>query len=77
MDSKDPSRRLFAMRINIKEELPKINKNNFTEVTDFVDKIVNDILINSHNHVELIDSMMRDYMVNLINPEFLDFEIKD
>ena len=62
------------MRVNIKEDLPKINKDDFTEVTDFVDRIVNDILTNSRNHVELIDSMMRDYMVDLINPELLDCE---
>jgi len=62
------------MRINVKEELSKINKDDFTEVTDFVDRIVNDILTTSHNHVELIDSMTRDYMVDLINPELLDCE---
>lgn len=62
------------MRINVKEELSNINKDDFTEVTDFVDRIVNDILTTSHNHVELIDSMMRDYMVDLINPELLDCE---
>lgn len=60
------------MRVNIKEILPKINKDDFTEVTDFVDRIVNDILTTANNDVELIDSMMRDYMVDLINPEFLD-----
>ena len=62
------------MRVNIKEDLPKINKDDFTEVTDFVDRIVHDILTNANNHVELIDSMMRDYMVDLINPELLDCE---
>ena len=62
------------MRINVKEELSKINKDDFTEVTDFVDRILNDILTTSHNHVELIYSMTSDYMVDLINPELLDCE---
>lgn len=62
------------MRVNIKDILPKINKDDFTEVTDFVDRIVNDILTTANNDVELIDSMMRDYMIDLINPEFLDCE---
>ncbi len=60
------------MKVNIKKELELIDRNNFDQVSDFVDKIVCDIWKRSENQVEIIDSMVRDYMVDLINPDLLN-----
>ena len=62
------------MEVNIKQELPKLDRNNFIAVSDLVDKIIFDL---RDLHVIIGDEAMldatKDYMIDLINPDLLDF----
>lgn len=66
--------------VNIKKELAKLNRDDFTKVCYLVDKIVRDIWITSQAETnakwqdELKMAMIKDYMIDLINPELLDFD---
>jgi len=60
--------------VNIKEELKNLDRNNFTAVCELVDKIIfdlTDILVNNGN--EVVFCAAKDYMIDLINPDLLDF----
>lgn len=63
------------MQVNIKEELSKLDRNDFIAVNNLVDKIIFDL---SDLLIDLGDEIMldaaKDYMIDLINPELLDFE---
>ena len=70
--------------VNIKKELENLDRNNFTDVCKLVDKIVDDIMVTSKDFSmgqpdqdelaeSLIQDMIKDYMIDLINPELLDF----
>ena len=66
--------------VNIKKELAKLDRDDFTKVCYLVDKIVRDIWITSQAETnakwqdELKMAMIKDYMIDLINPELLDFD---
>jgi hypothetical protein len=68
------------MEVNIKEELSKLDRNDFDQVCDLVDKIIEDICSTAklENHPEwqeeLRVAIMKDYMIDLINPNLLDFD---
>lgn len=60
--------------VNIKKELETLDRNDFEAVCKLVDKIVfdlNDILVKCDSEVML--GAATDYMIDLINPDFLDF----
>lgn len=61
--------------VNIKKELETLDRNDFEAVCELVDKIVfdlNDILVKCDSEVML--GAATDYMIDLINPDFLDFD---
>lgn len=66
--------------VNIKKELAKLDRDDFTKVCYLVDKIVRDIWITSQAETnakwqdELKMAMIKDYMIDLINPDLLDFD---
>ena len=62
------------MEINVKTELQNLNRNDFMAVANLVDKIVfdlSDLLIDVGDEIML--AAAKDYMIDLINPELLDF----
>ena len=63
------------MQVHIKEELSKLDRNDFMAVCDLADKIVfdlTDILIKAGDECML--DATKDYIIDLINPELLDFD---
>jgi hypothetical protein len=63
------------MVINIKTELQNLDRNDFTAVNDLVDKIIfdlSDLLIDVGDEIML--AATKDYMIDLINPDLLDFD---
>jgi hypothetical protein len=63
------------MQINLKTELQNLNRDDFMAVAALVDKIVfdlSDLLIDVGDEIML--SAAKDYMIDLINPELLDFD---
>ena len=63
------------MIVNIPKELANLDRNDFTKVCELVDKIVEDI---SEILVDIGDeealALTKDYMIDLINPDLLDFD---
>jgi 5-methylthioribose kinase len=68
------------MEIIVKKELPQLDRNDFEKVCEFVDNIIQDIWETSKQEVnevwrdELKMAMVKDYMIDLINPDLLDFD---
>jgi 5-methylthioribose kinase len=68
------------MEIIVKKELPQLDRNDFEKVCEFVDHIIQDIWETSKQEVnevwrdELKMAMVKDYMIDLINPDLLDFD---
>ena len=63
------------MQINLKTELQNLNRDDFMAVSDLVDKIVfdlSDLLIDVGDEIML--AAAKDYMIDLINPDLLDFD---
>ena len=63
------------MQVNIKKELQNLDRNDFTAVHDLVDKIIfdlSDLLVDVGDEIML--AAAKDYMIDLINPELLDFD---
>jgi hypothetical protein len=69
--------------VNIKKELSTLDRNNWDAVSDLVDRIVDDIIevseIACSNtwEFEALKGLMEDYMIELINPDLLDFNSKE
>lgn len=66
------------MEVNIKQELETLDRNNFILVCELADKIVfdlTDILIKCGDE-PMLDAA-KDYIIDLINPDLLDFEFRD
>jgi uncharacterized protein Yka (UPF0111/DUF47 family) len=63
------------MIVNIPKELANLDRNDFTKVCELVDKIVEDIeeIVNEIGCEEALD-LTKDYMIDLINPDLLDFD---
>lgn len=62
------------MEVNIKKELETLDRNNFILVCELADKIVfdlTDILIKTGDE-PMLDAA-KDYIIDLINPDLLDF----
>lgn len=77
----------MTSEVNVKKELENLDRNNFEDVCKLVDKIVDDIWTTSKLFQETNETddkwtnrakmdMVKDYMIDLINPEFLDFSSK-
>ena len=62
------------MGVNIKQELANLDRNDFAAVCGFVDKIISDLgdLLILGDEITL--DAAKDYMIDLINPELLDFD---
>ena len=63
------------MIINIPKELANLDRNDFTKVCELVDKIVADIeeILTEIGSEEALE-LTKDYMIDLINPDLLDFD---
>ena len=63
------------MQVNIKKELQNLDRNDFMAVHNLVDLIISDL---SDLLVDVGDEIMlaatKDYMIDLINPDLLDFD---
>jgi hypothetical protein len=66
---------VVLMEVDIKKELQNLDRNNFMAVVNLVDKIVSDL---SGLLIYVGDETMleatKDYMIDLINPDLLDFD---
>lgn len=66
------------MEVNIKQELENLDRNDFMNVCDLADKIVSDL---GNILVDMGDECMldatKDYIIDLINPDLLDFYKND
>ena len=63
------------MQINLKTELQNLNRDDFMAVAALVDKIIfdlSDLLVDVGDEIML--AAAKDYMIDLINPDLLDFE---
>jgi hypothetical protein len=63
------------MQINLKTELQNLDRNDFMAVNAIVDKIIfdlSDLLIDVGDEIML--AAAKDYMIDLINPDLLDFD---
>ena len=63
------------MVVDIKKELQNLDRNDFIAVNDLVDKIVfdlSDLLVDVGDEIML--AAAKDYMIDLINPDLLDFD---
>ena len=61
--------------VNIKAELQNLDRNDFMAVSELVDKIVfdlSDLLVDVGDEIML--AAAKDYMIDLINPDLLDFD---
>lgn len=65
------------MSVNIKKEFVNLDRNNFQDVCGLVDKIMEDIKETMGIDYEMGLGLMQDYMVDLINPDLLDFDSRD
>lgn len=62
------------MEVNIKKELENLDRNSFNDVANLVDRILADITnININCGPETMFSAIGTYMIDLINPDLLDF----
>lgn len=59
--------------VNIKKELEKLDRNNFEQVDEFVSKIIDDIKEIIYMDHDMGMALIEDYMIDLINPNLLDF----
>ena len=63
------------MQVNLKTELQNLDRDDFMAVSDLVDKIIfdlSDLLVDVGDEIML--AAAKDYMIDLINPNLLDFE---
>ena len=63
------------MIVNLKTELQNLDRDDFMAVNNLVDKIIfdlSDLLVDVGDEIML--AAAKDYMIDLINPELLDFD---
>ena len=66
------------MEVNIKQELENLDRNSFNDVANLVDRILADITdIHINCGPEVMFGAIGDYMIDLINPDLLDFDSRD
>jgi len=66
------------MKVNVKQELASLDRNDFTLVCDLADKIVLDLsdLLAKVGDEIMLDAA-KDYIIDLINPDLLDFDSRE
>jgi hypothetical protein len=64
------------MAVNVKKEFVNLDRNNFKDVCGLVDKIIEDICETSTDD-DCLDGLIKDYMIDLINPDLLDFDVEN
>jgi hypothetical protein len=65
---------VILMVMNIKKELQNLDRDDFMAVSQLVDKIIfdlSDLLVDVGDEIML--AAAKDYMIDLINPDLLDF----
>ena len=65
------------MPVNIKKKFVNLDRNNFQDVCDLVDEIIEDIKETMGIDYEMGLDLMQDYMIDLINPDLLDFNYEN
>lgn len=62
------------MQVNIKEELSRLDRHDFTAVCELAEKIVLDLgdILTEAGDECMLDAV-KDYIIDLVNPELLDF----
>ena len=63
------------MIVNLKTELQNLDRDDFMAVNNLVDKIIfdlSDLLVDVGDEIML--AAAKDYMIDLINPDLLDFD---
>jgi hypothetical protein len=66
---------VILMVMNIKKELQNLDRDDFMAVSQLVDLIIfdlSDLLIDVGDEIML--AAAKDYMIDLINPDLLDFD---
>jgi hypothetical protein len=66
---------VILMVMNIKKELQNLDRNDFMAVSQLVDLIIfdlSDLLVDVGDEIML--AAAKDYMIDLINPDLLDFD---
>ena len=68
-------KRITMTIVNIPKELDNLDRDDFTKVCELVDKIVADIeeILTEIGDEEAL-ALTKDYMIDLINPDLLDFD---
>lgn len=61
------------MEVNLKTELQNLDRNDFMAVSNLVDRIMEDIWVTAVDD-DSLQGLMKDYMIDLINPDLLDFD---
>ena len=64
------------MAVNVKQEFVNLDRNNFKDVCDLVDKIIEDIWVTAVDD-DSLHGLIKDYMTDLINPDLLDFDVEN
>lgn len=62
------------MQVHIKEELQKLDRNDFDQANILVGQIMEDIKEAMGNDYFMGMALIEDYLFDLINPELLDFD---
>lgn len=71
------------MQVFVKKEYETLDKTNFDQVCDLINRIVENIWTTSKLEVdaewqdELKMALVKDYMFDLVNPDLLDFDSSD
>jgi hypothetical protein len=65
------------MQVNIKKELETLDRNDFDRANILVTQIMEDIKETMGNDYEMGMGLIEDYLFDLINPDFLDFDKED
>jgi hypothetical protein len=63
--------------VNIKKELENLDRNDFDRANILVTQIMEDIKETMGNDYEMGMGLIEDYLFDLINPDFLDFDKED
>lgn len=64
------------MQAHIKKELATLDRNDFDRTNILVTQIMEDIKETMGNDYEMGMGLIEDYLFDLINPDFLDFDSK-
>lgn len=73
----DKTREHYVLnKVDIKKELETLDRNDFDRTNIIVTQIMEDIKETMGNDYEMGMGLIEDYLFDLINPDFLDFDSK-